>query len=288
MSWISEAVQKVRDATNEPRAKYSDSRVIEYLEDASALVMGELQTMHDGPNAIRWDLTVEADKYQYQLPPHVQRIFGIFKANDRLEAQWHVEPRGRDSWLSPGVLFDNNQISFVPIPNEGETYHVWARVNGEIKLASGPLDAASTASSLILDPPTLGSLDPRDMGYAGSVVRVTDANGKAEERHVSASSTDGVECTLSVAPDLTIDPAGGTYELVPVLGKLYMLALALQAALLTMRPDVPQSRTLAVERSLAQVMRQLRLSATKLNGYGHFARGDTWQNHVRIHNPNRR
>jgi hypothetical protein len=288
MGWLTDAIQKVRDQNNEPRAKYSDNRVLEYLEDACGVVMGELQTMRDGPNTVRWDLAVEADKWQYRLPPNIQTVYAVFKADDDLEAQWHVEPRGRSSWLSPGILFDDEQISFVPIPRVGETYHVWARTNGEIKLAYGALDAASAADSLILDPPTLGALDPRDMGYAGQTVRVTDANGKVEERHVSTSYTDGVECTLNVAPDLTIDPVGGTYELVPVFGKLYMLAIALQAALLTMRPDVPQGRTLAVERSYLQVMRQLRLNATKLNGYGHFMRGDTWMSRVKTRNPMRR
>jgi len=277
MSWLSEAIQHVREATNEPVAKYSDARVIYYLEQACAVELGDIFQQADGPNTCLWELSLQSGVRHYARPPHIQSIYAIFKANDNYERQWFVAPRGRSSAFGPGISFDNHMITVEPTVQRDETLHVWYGTTGEIKLCTGPVASGSTASCIRLDTPTLGTRDPRANGYAGATVRITATDGRVEDRHVSSSTFDGTTHTVCPVPDFTIPVTGGTYELVPAFGALFLSAIAYGAALDMMAPDTKVNRIKRVEERRSAVRRQLRMNTTRLNLItGKRFQGDTW------------
>lgn len=277
MSWLSDAILQVREQTNEPVAKYSAARVIHYLEQACAVELGDIFAQADGPNTVLWELNVQSGVRHYARPPHIMTIHAIFKANDRYEADWFAAPRGRSSVYGPGIVLDNNQIHLMPDVLTDDTLNVWYSTNGEIRLATGPLGGASTTSALVLGTPTLGTLDPRDMGYAGTTLRVTATDGRIEDRHVSSSTFDGTTHTANVDPAFTIPIAGATYETVPAFGSLFLSAIAYQASLMIMAPDAPKQRMDRIEARMKAVRRQLRQNTARLNGItGKRFQGDSW------------
>ena len=277
MSWLETAILHVREATNEPVSKYSDARVIYYLEQACAVELGDIFAQADGPNTVLWELSLQSGVRHYVRPPHVATIHAIFKANDQYERQWFVAPRGRSSCLGPGISFDNNMITVEPTVQRDEVLNVWHSTNGEIKLCTGPVASDSTASCIKLDTPTLGVRDPRAYGYAGATVRVTATDGRIEDRHVSSSTFDGTTHAVCAVPDFTIPVTGGTYEMVPAFGSLFLSAISYQASIAMMAPDSPIKRIARIADMLKSVRRQLRQNTSRLNGItGKRFQGDSW------------
>lgn len=286
MGWIADTITLVRDATNESsvNAKWTDAKIIGFMEQSFALVVPEIFRNADGPNSVRWDLSVTANTSVYERPPHVGEILqaAIMDSNNRVNRR--TIPRSRFNPRGPGIHFDGPTIRFVPDLLDTETLQVWYIPNGECSLAEGTLGAgAQTTTVLTMTAATTGALDTRPNAYAGYILSLVDvSNGSVRsDRIITISAFDGTTHTITVEPALPFTPevSVDTYEMRPLWGVKVQLAVALQTALFITAFEGMKDREVAIQRRYAQVLRDLRLQSSYLNNItsGHFE-SDTWEN----------
>ena len=271
MGWLSDTETKIRDRTNiaSVNAKWTPTKIRGLLEEAFADIIPELFRNSNGPNSVRWSLTITGGTSTYARPPHVGEILQIARVDNNDNVLWRLRPRSRLNPIGPGVVFDGPVIKFSPIwRGGGTTLQVWYIPNGEISLAEGVLSGTHTTTSVEVTAAATGSLDYRENAYAGYVIQMGDANvtNVTEDRMVTASSWDGTNMTFTIEPALTFTPVDtDTFEIRPLLGAKLTRVVILHAAADILAYEGRADREAGVRRQLRETMRQLRLSASQLD-----------------------
>ena len=284
MGFVSDTIELVREMTNEPSAdaKYGDARIIKYLEWAWAQEVPSLWANADGPSTIRWEFTIVADTIHYVLPPYVGEIIQIAKLDSNRNVEWMLRPRARSNPAGPGYEVNGGILTFTPTPQLGETFTMHFMPSGEIKLCEGPLGAASTTSVLNLGTPTVGTRDGRVANaYAGYTIRVTDTNGRVEERQVVSSAFDGDDHTATVGAAFTVTcDTNSTYEMVPIVGITVQRLVAIAASIAILQNEGIEKREMAMARAHRVEKDALVLRMSNLDSVvGQHFRGDVEGNH---------
>jgi len=282
MATLVDFIQRVRDFVNESglNAKYTDAKILREIESAYSLVIPELFMVGGSFALVNVDIKVVSGQASYALPPHVGQILRLAKVDGNGNIQWDFTPRSVWNPAGYGVRVNPPNIVFDPPWQRGETLRLTYLPTGEIRLAEGPLDAASTASSLVLGTPTKGALGTHQEEYAGYNVTLTDANGDQETLFVDSSSRAAGAHTLTVMPSATLSVAATTtYEVVPVVSEAVKTAVVSLAAKNIAGREGRQDREAGILRQYQLHIRQLMLQHGNIeNILGQHFTADTFDN----------
>lgn len=272
--YLYRGLELLREVLDEPDvlAKFSDARLIGFLETAYGEVLGEYNRVASNPVVCRYDVTlsgVTAEQF-YALPPTMGSIISITALDTSSNVVGHLNPRSITNPSGQNYRVDGNTLwikenSF----NEGYILRFHFIPTGAPRLHDGTATSI-TASTLIMSAaPTRGSLDMRPNAYAGAIVRIlgADTNYVMQERYISSS--DALTRTLNVKPDFNPLPGGAIlYEVGPLLGVVFDQVMVFRAAMTICSIEgVSASKYKALVQEFQRRLRCTRLSASKKDMY---------------------
>jgi len=267
------AVQEARTNIDEPgvSAKYTDAMLLDKIQQAYTMVLGELRRNAQSPVVIPFPVTLEAGKHEYPLPYHIAGVHSVFE-EDNFKGRLFWHSRSRYSPYGPGVRIEGTTL-IVPNPDElaGTELTVECLPGGAATFHIGTFSstAVSEDRKTITLPQQhtllLGALDTRRHAYIGSLIRVVGSDGYSgmEEHLIVAYNRDTRQATLQTPIDNA--PLGGPnnalYEIAPLIyiGLDHVVGLYVARWIAGIEGHTSRARELA--RMYADGMRVVRLNA---------------------------
>lgn len=277
-SFISRTLTSIREIAGEPSVhkKYSDSRLLLWIEQAYAHIMGEINRRAQNPLVVRHDVTLDEDKRLYVLPPIVQRILDMEMLDSSENRLWYVKPRSIYNPAGYGVKFEANTIRFSSDPTTDYILRLHFLPSACVKLHEGSIaddadvtnDTDSNNCTIVLDDsPTTGELDLRPNAYAGSILRILSANSNYYGQERVISSYDQTTHTATVEPAFdNVPTATLTYEIAPMIGEPVDLVVAAYVAKLLVTMDGDPARINSLNGVYRETLRDALAQVTHFNG----------------------
>jgi hypothetical protein len=247
-SFLTRTRANIREFAGEPgiHAKYSDARLLDWIEMAFSKVFGALSRRADNPICLTYDITLSSGQPHYQLPPTCQRVLQaqVFTAGDMDNPVWELHPRARSHPAGYNIVFEHTTVRLSPATIaqlDGYVLRVTFVPSGCVKLhtasidtddadsATGSITNGTTTATVVLPTQTninatgAGTLDLRPNAYAGSIFRVLSAgvNNFGQDRLITGYNPGTRTLTLSpqfgtadVSSTLDGDPGTGTSVIV--------------------------------------------------------------------------
>jgi len=242
-SFIARTRESIRELAGEPgvNAKYSDTRLLTWIEKAYAHVLSEFNRRAANPLLCRYDLTISGDAEVYQLPPTIQRVIDVRWLDSQGRTQGHMNPRAWWHPAGPNFLFEGSTLRLDPPIRDGSSYdlRIVYLPSGTVRLHTGTAGTITNSVSdnqctiVLDDSPAVGTLDTRPHAYAGSVLRILSAteNDYVQDRIIQAY--DVTTKTATVVPHFDADLVPGgivTYEIAPPFDETIDLLVATYVA----------------------------------------------------------
>jgi len=273
----------LREVLDEPDvlSKYSDNRLLGFLEEAYAEVLGEYNRLSPNPLTTRYDLTLaNTDEEQYYaLPPTMGLILAIQLYDSDLNLKGHLLPRSLTNPSGPNYRVDGHTLwTRENVFNDGDIIRFYFVTSGSPRLHDGTAADISASTITLTSTPVRGTLDMRPNAYAGSLVRIlgADTNYVMQERYISAY--DATTRIATVKPDFSPLPGGTVvYEIGPLLGAVFDQAMTFRAGMsLCALEGISSTRRKAVFDEYQRRLRSIRLDASQSDLYaGITFRSDT-------------
>lgn len=275
-SFLVRALAKLKTAIDEPsvNAKYSDSLLIEYLEESFVHVFGEIVRNSTTAPTVTWtqtlgDTTVET---RHALPLCIGRIMSIEVLNSNSDVEGYALPRSRIHLMGTPYRIEGNTLWLgVNCWPSGYKlrFHFTPSATARIHYGTAGTIGASGTTVVLAAIPTGGTLDTRLHAYVGYTLRVLSAttNDYVQERTISAY--DATTRTATVDPAFSPIPGGATvaYEVVPPLDTMLDTVVPLHAAYMIALVEGQVKRAQYVERAMERYLRVLRLNAANRDAY---------------------
>lgn len=272
-SFLSRAITLARETMDEPTVseKYSDTRLIEYIEQAAMLVFNEKSRNSKTPIVVKQSITIAADTTQYVLPHVMGEFLGLYNLSDTgtkvfYDGRSRYNPFGQKVWLEGQIL----NIQDSGLVGVGTTLTAEWKPNGIARLHNGTCTISSDGTEVTLGAtPNAGTLDTHPHAYAGSVIRILGASGSTvtgnyvQEGQVVSYDHETRVATLDVAldPIPTTDDGYIYYEIVPPIHKGMDLVIPLYAAYRIMAVEGNTKRANGILAAYRNELRNVRLNA---------------------------
>lgn len=272
-SFLTRAIADFRRYTDEPSvsAKYTDTILIEMIEQSYAHVISEINRNRIEPIVARYTVTYVAGTSIYLLPSLIGSIHAIYQYLSTggikifYSSRSKYNPYGRRMWIEGFTL--HIQAGFLSAGDEVIIEYV---PSGTARLHNGTCTVDSTGKIVTLgDTPSTGAIDTHTNSYAGSVFRIvsdtdTDYNYIQERNILSYANT-----TLKATLDLALSPNAGdgvqsgttSYEIAPAIhrGLDHVVALYLAYWIAAVEGTVTRARL--IEKIYRGALRNARLNA---------------------------
>ena len=274
-SFIARGVNRVRKLTDEPvtNAKYDNSAMIEFLEEAYAEVLQDVQRSSTANIKSKYTFTYDEDVTDYVLPATVGRVLSIGEEDDNGYKIFY-ESGSQQARQGTGCTVAGNIVKFQTTRylTDGQEVVVYYLPTGCARLMVGATAADGfTTTTVTYDNITLGTRDTRPGAYVGSVLRVlTDANNTiAQDRIITGVSANTLTYTVSPAfnPVLSAGNAA-SFEICPPFGEAFDLVVATKAALTITGIEGNETRQKTLSVDYSNKMRTLQLAATQKDAMG--------------------
>jgi hypothetical protein len=268
-SFLSRTIASVRSVTDEPElnAKYTDSKIIELIEQNYALVLAEINRNSRTPVVVKTTVTYDGSTAQYRLPNNIGSVYAIYTestAGTRLfySSRDRLNTRGRFVWVEgqmlcvqPNVLASGTIVTVEWIPSGTARLHC-----GACGVSTDGLTVTLGAS------PYAGALDTHNNAYSGCVLRILKADGTndyMQESPISSYDNTTRQATLAVAlsPVPTAGEGSIYYEIAPSIhqGLDQVVAYAASMAIVSIEGNVKRLNSMRLE--YLRYIRNLRLTA---------------------------
>jgi len=263
-SFLTRTRANIREFAGEPgiHAKYSDARLLDWIEMAFSKVFGALSRRADNPICMTYDITLSSGQPHYQLPPTCQRVLQaqVFTAGDMDNPVWELHPRARSHPAGYNIVFEHTTVRLSPATIaqlDGYVLRVTFVPSGCVKLHTASIDTddddddtgnitnGTTTATVVLPTQTninatgAGTLDLRPNAYGGSIFRVLAAGtaNYVQERLITAYDVTTRTLTLSPQFDAGLVPATDTdtnvaYEIAPPLVEQFDAVIAAWVAMM--------------------------------------------------------
>jgi len=263
-SFLTRTRANIREFAGEPgiHAKYSDARLLDWIEMAFSKVFGALSRRADNPICMTYDITLSSGQPHYQLPPTCQRVLQaqVFTAGDMDNPVWELHPRARSHPAGYNIVFEHTTVRLSPATIaqlDGYVLRVTFVPSGCVKLHTASIDTddddddtgnitnGTTTATVVLPTQTninatgAGTLDLRPNAYGGSIFRVLSAGAAnyVQERLITAYDVTTRTLTLSPQFDAGLVPATDTdtnvvYEIAPPLVEQFDAVIAAWVAMM--------------------------------------------------------
>lgn len=283
-SWLSRVIAGIRKSTDEPsvNAKYTDNDLIAKLKEAWSEIWIDLNNNTENPVVVRMDVVITANQQYYQLPPTVGQLLRLAKINSETDlVDWEVDTLGHYNPLGYGFKIEGNTLRLGAKWKEGETLRLEYIPGGEINPITGTLTGALTLSANTItlpSAPTSGTLETRDNGYAGYMVRTFPAAGTVpvsgegetiiQERLVTAYNSQTRVATLATNFNPAISLGEGetlSVEVYPADGALLEAIISLRVAQNILSTEGLMERYQMQLKEYQRKIRALRLMMNTMN-----------------------
>ena len=228
---------RVRQALDEPtlQAKYTDTRIIERLNEAWPETVVDLYAAASNPPLARYDVTVTDNMLYGVLPATVGEVRRIELWNsDGVTLVGEIIPRSRFNAYGQGIAFEGtHRFRIEPNVLSASVLRFFYVPSGEAVLLKGTTPISQqTSTGLTLSSATtasLGAIDRRPHAYIGSIIRTLSYTGglpsgylryPVEDRQISAYNVATGALTITepwtLYSSLMPTPLGNlTYEIFP-------------------------------------------------------------------------
>jgi len=278
-SLITRATASIREIAGEPatNAKYTDARLITWIEKAYAHVVGEINRRANNPIIIRYDVTLDEDFKVYQLPPTIGRILDFELLNSDEDFIWNLLPRSYINPSGPNFTIEHQTIRFRDDPPDTYILRIHYTPSGCIRLSTATLTGgnADMTNDLVTDNdctiilPTqanvtatgAGTLDTRPNAYLGSILRILQATDADYQQDRIITAYDVTTRTVTVEPAYTAallpDAGAGTimYEICPPVWEALDMAIAAWVAMTLVGIEGDRTRYSTVTRVYQDMIR---------------------------------
>jgi len=266
-SFLSRAIADVRESLDEPtqNAKYSDARVINFLEKAYIIVLNEKNRNSRTPAVAKINKTIASGTNTYVLPHTIGSIHGIYKADDS-GGKVFYDSRSKFNTFGRGMWIENQTLHIQTTDMYGIGTEITieyipsgiARLHNGLCTLNEDGDVATFGAT-----PNAGTLDTHHEAYAGSIFRILGADGTGnylQERVITAYDETSREATLDVA--LSPIPTGNIYyEIAPAICKGMDTVVALYAAWRIASAEGNAKRASGILKAYRNELRNIRLTA---------------------------
>lgn len=185
---VSGAIAQIRRLTDQPqiRAKYSDSDILDLMNESYQEVLQDLYAQADQPPIGAYEVSTVTDQEYYVLPASVGEVVRIWILDSDGNKYQEIIPGSSLNPYGHGIRFEGNQrFSVSPEWATGYTIRVEYISSGDILMCVGKFDYADgSTSGLTLDPSnaqfevTAGGVDPRPNAYVGGFVGLLGASNE--------------------------------------------------------------------------------------------------------------
>lgn len=218
------AVRKWADE-NVQNAKYSDDWIIERIENAYALVLGEINEQKQDPVVATISISFDGSTRYYTIPATMGPIVAIYHLDTEWGVKWFYRRGSAYNESGRGVWAMGNQINLQNIYQAlGGTITVECIPNGCARLHCGTCTINADGDEITFGAtPYLGTLDRAVNAYAGSMLRIFNVTGSTvtynyiQERIIASYAQGTRVATLSAPLDYvpTTDDGYIFYEICP-------------------------------------------------------------------------
>jgi len=235
--FLYKGIMLLRELLDEPdvNAKYTDARLIEYLESAYGDVLGEYNRNCPAPLLCYYDVTLAntTSRQWYALPPSVVgmiRMIELLDSNDNVVGRLRDRPMlsaSGQGWRLEGHNLFVEEDRFTT----GYKMRIYYIPTGTARLHEGTAAALTASTITLASSPSRGTLDMTPNAYGGSVVRIlgADTNYVMQERIIT--DYDAQTRVATVRPDFDPVPSGTVnYEIGPILGAIFQKPMIWRAA----------------------------------------------------------
>ena len=245
-SFLYTVIERIRAMLDEPSmdAKFSNDFIVRHVISPSMVdVLTRISMTYDNPVILRHSVSLVANEQYYQLPPSIGEVlrFAITDSNGRVINE--SLPTSMYNRNGSGWSLEGNLLSISPTPSGPSTADIFYSPNGDFfphfadgTTSDGTKDGVLSGDRdmlVLAQSPTLGSLETRENGYAGGVLRLWNHNENIlEERIISSYNVSGRTVTVRVPFTSDIETSNGhKYEIAPQgIQSLYQ-AIALAGAM---------------------------------------------------------
>lgn len=266
-SFLSRAIADLRENVDEPsiKAKYSDARCIRKIEEAYALVLGEVQRISVTSVVARYEVTVVSGQETYPLPATIGSIKAIY---EKAESGYKIfystfsryNQRGRGVWLEGKTLHVQDGYlgagTVITVEYEGTAP----------RLCNGVCTVDSTGLLVTLGALYQGTLDTRINAYGGSVLRIIGDSDAAynymQERPIKSydATTHIVTLEEALSPNNTSSTGTTYFEIAPPINILMDSVVPLRAAVDIAAREGATTRSQLLRRSYQDCLRNVQLT----------------------------
>lgn len=240
-SWLQEAVNRVRILAQEPAINdnYDDDEIVRhFLYPAASDVHNRLFMGRDSVHTLEFDVSFSSTTRYYRLPPNVRHINRIVRYDTHNQIIEEIEPRSDFGWGGPNWRINGDMLELRPNwIGAAQTWKIIYQPSGDVLFHEGNGsfgDDSAEVTFVLDDTPTLGRLDKRENGYAGSILRILDGT-EYQERLITAYEPQTRTATVRTAFSPSLDSGSLQYEIAPPPATpLFYDAIALRAVLRVM------------------------------------------------------
>jgi hypothetical protein len=288
-SFLDRTITRIREELDEPSTnpKYSDSRLIDYIEMAYASVFQEINRISDKAIIPYLDISITTDTYVYELPPIIHKIIEIVEVSENSDDDTYISmwtPTTVQSAAWPGMTLQGNTIRFMRghKPDYDFTMRVYFMPSGCARLHTSEIagnaltnDTDNNNAVITLDSaPDTGTFDNRPNAYVGSIFRTINAskNNYVIDRIITAFDVSTGQITVQPAFDEDLGIPGDedagetiTYEIAPPFSEAldWQIGLAVAEHIASFERDT--QRIGLIHRQFQKKARDARLSHAHYN-----------------------
>ncbi len=225
--FITRALEFCRDFAGDviDEVRWTDSKLIDLLQEANAEVHGELAASSDPRCPFGWirvPFEVERGKAEYSYPVNLRRFRRLVRYDPEgwVVGEWLLTDPMNDR---PGVVLLSQRRGMLirPVPNQSASdWYLEYEAGASPFLAHGEIDSGtSTSSSIVAGAVSLGTLIKTDDYYIGqflTVMRESSSDSKRETRLIT--DWNGSNSTWTISPEISWTPSeGDSWEVSPCL-----------------------------------------------------------------------
>jgi len=268
-SFLTRAIADVREAVDEPtqKAKYPDSRIINFLEKAYIIVLNEKNRNSRTPAVARINRTIVSGTTTYPLPHTVGSVHGIYKT-DTSGGKVFYDSRSKFNALGRGLWIENQtlHIQNTDMYGGGTEITIEYVPSGIARLHNGTCTVVEDSAGIIVKfgaTPNAGTLDTHHEAHAGSVLRILRASTTGDylqERVITAYDETTRQATLD-APLSPVPTGTIYYEIAPAISKGMDTVVALYAAWRIATAEGNAKRASGILKAYRNELRNVRLLA---------------------------